>query len=73
MKRDDLMNLCFAALMDGGTEHRHLDLAEAREALAAWAEEDGDLAEDTRDLAPEALVEAWNFCVDLAEALDNSH
>ena len=69
MKRDDLMNLCFCALLDGGVEHRHIDLAEAQAALTSWAEEGCELAEDTRDLEPEILMEAWNFCVDLMETI----
>ena len=67
MDYEELMNLCACALMDGGTERRELTLDEARATLESWAEEGGDLAEETRDLTPEALKEAWEFCLDLME------
>ena len=67
MDYEELMNLCACALMDGVTERREITLDEARATLEAWAEEGGELAEGTRDLEPEILMEAWNFCVDLME------
>ena len=60
MNHDDLMNLCYSCLIDGTSEHRPITLEEAEYTLQAWKEEGDELAEETKGLAAEKFMNAWN-------------
>ena len=56
----DLLNLCHACIMDGATDKEPLTMDGAACMLESWHTEGGELAADTVDVTPAALMTAWN-------------
>ena len=60
MKECDLINLCYSCLIDGAGDHAHITLEEAAYTLKCWADEGGELADETAGLTAEEFTIAWN-------------
>ncbi len=59
MKNDELYNLCFSCLIDGGGEHMPMTEKEAADLISEWQEEGCELAE-VEGLNAADLSEVWN-------------
>lgn len=63
MTYTDLLNFCFTALIDGGTDTAPITEEEAAYTLQCWQEEENEIAAETAGLTAEEFAAAWNETV----------